>query len=529
MSRLDARRWPLAVKITVSITFMITLAVLSVTVMALRRERESFRSEYQQQARLLLQLLEEVSADALYNLDVDFIQEIVQELEESALLLNGRVYDADGRLIADSSRQGAELAFSLNPDPLGQRLVAADDQVYEWQSDRLLAGQSVVAGRQRLGAISIELSMAPLDKKIASVRNEGLLIALLTIIAGTVVALLLSRSITDPLHELVGAAQRIAEGDTTQKIALTPDFTRITAKPAAVTRNNHHRLDEVGQLAQAFNEMSDAIQKRELSLVDQAESLRLARDQAQEAARLKSEFLANVSHELRTPLNVIMGFSDMMLMGIDGDMNDKQQHKLERLRENAGRLLTLINDILDLSRIEARRLEVLHKPFAPRALADRVAAHVAVLAADKPGIEFKKSVADTMPETLIGDEQRIEQIAVNLLSNAFKFTDQGTVSLDISPDLRAHTWTIRVSDTGIGIPPHALDLIFEEFRQVDGSPTRAYTGTGLGLAIARNLARLMNGSVAVESELGKGSTFTVTLPLVENQEPEGKPVEKEKT
>ncbi len=216
MSRLDARRWPLAVKITVSITFMITLAVLSVTVMALRRERESFRSEYQQQARLLLQLLEEVSADALYNLDVDFIQEIVQELEESALLLNGRVYDADGRLIADSSRQGAELAFNLEPDPLGQRLVAADDQVYEWQSDRLLAGQSVVAGRQRLGAISIELSMAPLDKKIASVRNEGLLIALLTIIAGTVVALLLSRSITDPLHELVGAAQRIAEGDTTK-------------------------------------------------------------------------------------------------------------------------------------------------------------------------------------------------------------------------------------------------------------------------------------------------------------------------
>ncbi len=134
-----------------------------------------------------------------------------------------------------------------------------------------------------------------------------------------------------------------------------------------------------------------------------------------------------------------------------------------------------------------------------------------------------------MPETLIGDEQRIEQIAVNLLSNAFKFTDQGTVSLDISPDLPAQTWTIRVSDTGIGIPPHALDLIFEEFRQVDGSPTRAYTGTGLGLAIARNLARLMNGSVAVESELGKGSTFTVTLPLAENQEPEGKPVEKEKT
>ena len=165
----------------------------------------------------------------LYTLDADFLQEIIEELEESDLLLAGRIYDADGRLVADSTRVGMELAFEVEPDPVGQRLVAEDSTVYDWQYDRLVAGQAVVAGRQRLGAVSVELSTAPLDRKIADVRNEGLTIALLTIIAGAVVALLLSRSITEPLNELVTATQRVAEGDLTQKIALSPDHTRITA------------------------------------------------------------------------------------------------------------------------------------------------------------------------------------------------------------------------------------------------------------------------------------------------------------
>ena len=160
-------------------------------------------------------------------------------------------------------------------------------------------------------------------------------------------------------------------------------------------------LDEIGRLARAFNEMSDAVQKRETTLRDQAESLRLARDKAQEAARVKSEFLANVSHELRTPLNVIIGFSDMMLMGIDGEMSEKQHYKVERLRENAGRLLSLINDILDLSRMEAKRLELVDKPFSPRALSDRLANYVNVLAKDKP-LEFKKVIAADLPANVDG-------------------------------------------------------------------------------------------------------------------------------
>jgi signal transduction histidine kinase len=511
MNRLDIRRWPLAAKFTLSITLMVTLAVATVTLLSLQRERDTFRSELRQQAQLALELIEEVSANPLYRLDADTLQEVVEELDESDMLLGGYIYDADGRLVADSTAT-QELVFQIDPDPYGQRLVASDEREYDWLPDRLRAGQAVVLGRQRIGAIAVELSTAPLDSKIADVRNEGLEAAAITIIAGIMLALLLSRSITTPIKELARATERIAAGDMTQKATVAMLRPGLRSGPA-LNGKAAPSTNEIGQLAMAFNEMADAIQKRETALREQAETLRVANARAEEAARIKSEFLANVSHELRTPLNVILGFSDMMLLGIDGALNEKQHHKVERLRENGARLLVLINDILDLSRLEAKRVELVNKPFAPRALADRLATQATVLAAQKQ-LEFKQTIAPDLPTTLIGDEKRVEQIALNLLSNAAKFTETGSITLEMGAKADDHSWQIRVTDTGVGIPPHALDLIFEEFRQVDGSPTRAYMGTGLGLAIARNFARLMGGNITVESELHAGSAFTVTLPLV---------------
>ncbi len=236
MNRLDFRRWPLAVKITLSITFMVTLAVLTVTILALRREQAAFHSEQEEKAKLQLEILEEVVADPLYTLDADFIQEIIQELEESDLLLVGRVYDAEGRLVADSSRVGMELVFGVEPDPLGQQLVAADSTYYDWQSDRLVSGQAVTAGRQRLGAVSIEISTKEQTHELAEVRREGLIAALLTIVVGTVLALLLSRSITLPLHDLVDAARRVAEGNLTQKIAVGPRVSQTIDPSGRTTR-----------------------------------------------------------------------------------------------------------------------------------------------------------------------------------------------------------------------------------------------------------------------------------------------------
>ena len=252
------------------------------------------------------------------------------------------------------------------------------------------------------------------------------------------------------------------------------------------------------------------------SVQQQHTRLEAQNEEIREANRLKSEFLATVSHELRTPLNAIIGFSDMMLIGISGEVSDKQRHQIQRIRQNGKRLLALVNDILDLARIEAGRIDLVSDPFSTREFFSRIQDQYSTLS-QNAGLDFKMTLADDVPNMLIGDEQRLSQIVTNLLSNAVKFTEQGSVTLEVDALPSAKHWTMTVRDTGIGIPPHALDYIFEEFRQVDGSPKRPRGGTGLGLAITKNLVRLMDGRITVESTLQQGSTFMVMLPMFDEE------------
>jgi signal transduction histidine kinase len=262
------------------------------------------------------------------------------------------------------------------------------------------------------------------------------------------------------------------------------------------------------QLSHSINELNHRVKE-----IDQTNAaLRTANAKAEELARVRGEFLATMSHELRTPLNAILGFSDVLLIGVSGPLNDGQRHQVERLKDNGKRLLALINDVLDMSRIEAGRIELASEPFALGSMIERIADQMRVLAEQKR-IRFVTEVSPQLPPVLIGDEKRLEQVVVNLLSNAFKFTEEGSVTFKVGMIPAENRWTIIVKDTGIGIPPHALDMIFEPFRQVDGSSTRAYKGSGLGLAIAQQFIQSMDGQITVESELGRGSIFTVALPI----------------
>jgi PAS domain S-box-containing protein len=242
------------------------------------------------------------------------------------------------------------------------------------------------------------------------------------------------------------------------------------------------------------------------------------RHQAEAADRIKSAFLATMSHELRTPLNSIIGFTGIVLQGLAGPLTPEQQTQLGMVRKSARHLLALVNDVLDISKIEAGQLEVAALPFeVPRSLAS-------VLALVTPQVEAKGLALETSIDpalgTPIGDERRFEQILLNLLSNAVKFTERGTITLtaeaaraalpggDAPPVVR-----VRVADTGIGIRRHDLPRLFQPFRQIDTGVARSHEGTGLGLAICRRLAELMGGTIEVESEWARGSTFTVTLPL----------------
>lgn len=272
--------------------------------------------------------------------------------------------------------------------------------------------------------------------------------------------------------------------------------------------NLAHRLhmrdsDEIGLLGKTLNNMASSVEKHTQELV-------AAEARAQESSRLKSEFMSTMSHELRTPLNAVLGFTNIMLDGMGGEIDDDAKHMLERIKANSNHLLGMINDILDLAKIEAGRMELKAETFDPHDLADEWGLQMAGLAA-RSGLQYSVEISDAVPQALVGDVNRLTQIAMNLISNAFKFTKEGRVDLRL--DWQDDAWLIQVCDSGIGIAQEQLAIIFEAFRQVDGSYQRAYGGTGLGLAIVRTLSDMMHGTVTVESQQGHGSTFTVKLPL----------------
>ena len=234
-----------------------------------------------------------------------------------------------------------------------------------------------------------------------------------------------------------------------------------------------------------------------------------ARDQALAAARLKSEFLANISHELRTPLTAILGFSSLLRRNHHGTCDARQLNHLERIHQNGQHLLAMINDLLDLSKIEAGKVSISPEQVHAGAVIEQVVDTLLPLAAEHD-IDLEEVIEDGLP-TFQSDPIRLHQILLNLGSNAIKFTHHGGVTVAARQEGESLVFLVR--DTGIGIPQDALESIFDEFRQVDGSITREYGGTGLGLSVSRQLARLLGGDIEVSSREGKGSTFTLRLPL----------------
>ncbi|HSM70650.1 MAG TPA: ATP-binding protein [Anaerolineales bacterium] len=231
-----------------------------------------------------------------------------------------------------------------------------------------------------------------------------------------------------------------------------------------------------------------------------------------EVERLKSTFVAIVSHELRTPLNAILGYAEMFKEAVYGPMNDKQVNMAERIINNTRRLLGLINDLLDQAQMEAGKLTIDLGPVKPSELLDTMHGLMDKTATDK-NLRLTSEIDDSLPETLIADGERLQQILVNLISNAIKFTDLGEVSVRLFRSDFAK-WGIEVTDTGRGIPAAELPHIFETFRQIEGTATRTKGGFGLGLAIVKQLVNLMNGDIKVSSAIDNGTTFSITLPLV---------------
>jgi signal transduction histidine kinase len=327
----------------------------------------------------------------------------------------------------------------------------------------------------------------------ASIRRTAALL-LVGLGMALLASLLVARRILRPLQTLRHGVQRIGRGDL---------GARLHVKTG----------DELEMLADEFNRMSARVQEAyaglEHKVAERTRELVALNQQLEEANRLKSQFLANVSHELRTPMNAIIGFSRLVMRKTEGQIPPLQHANLQKVLISADHLLNLINGLLDLSKIEAGRMDVAAVRFDLRELIQAAAATVEPLLKSER-VHFVAEIDPELPP-LHTDRDKLKQIILNLLSNAVKFTDEGVIK--VAAWRAGDRLKVAVSDTGIGMPPEALGYIFEEFRQVDMSSTRRHGGTGLGLAIVRKLTHLLGGEVTAESEPGKGSTFTVTLPL----------------
>lgn len=278
-----------------------------------------------------------------------------------------------------------------------------------------------------------------------------------------------------------------------------------------------HDLTEAIEKARLFQELKEAyaqverkVQEATTELAEQNELLRRQHIELEQASALKSQFLANMSHEFRTPLNAILGYTHMLLNGVTGPVLDAQRKSLSRIDSNSRHLLALINDILDITRIEAGRMPLNLTKFQISDLIVEVMAELDPII-KKSNLTVRRRIPRTLP-VLKSDRQKVKQIVLNLLSNSLKFTPTGSVTLAAAHDATARQLIIEVVDTGVGIAPDDQRKVFEDFRQLDSSPTRGYGGTGLGLSICRRLAQMLGGTIELESTRGKGSTFMLRLP-----------------
>ncbi len=382
------------------------------------------------------------------------------------------------------------------------------NQLLDEATDKLNVSQSTLTTIIN-DAINEEIALIQRNEKaseqlIDSVSLTNILTGIFTLSLTVILGLVTARSITTPLNQLTAGMNQFietTEGQSVDQGSNRSIYQKALQDIGTTVQSETIRQDEIGTLANAFNFMTNQIS----SLVG---SLQAAKEEAEEANRLKSKFLSNMSHELRTPLNAIINMAGFVLDGMFGDVNEAQIDALEKTVDSGQHLLSLINDVLDLTKIESGMMNIVFEHVELNSMFDSISATGKGLVKDND-LEFISNIEPNLPQ-IIGDKRKIRQIFLNLISNSIKYTNEGKVTLEAEE--KDDGVLVCVSDTGIGIASEDYDLIFQEFRQAKNTPNNVVS-TGLGLPITKQLVEMHGGRIWFESKLGEGSNFYIFLPL----------------
>jgi signal transduction histidine kinase/DNA-binding response OmpR family regulator len=466
----------------------------------------SFREAMVHNLSIQAQIAGSNSVSALLFDDPHTAEGTLSALNAAPSIVSAGIYKPDSRPFAMYQRDGAGQSLALPPIPSGQI------EAHWFKDGELVLVRRIVFQGKPSGSVFIRSDLREMSHRLKRYAGIAAMVLFASLIAALLVASVFQRAVAEPivhLAELAGIVSR----DKDYSVRATSTGNRD--EPDILIHAFNEMLGQIqqheGALQQVHRELEQRVQARTAQLAAANTALELQNREVERATRLKSRFLASMSHELRTPLNAIVGFSDLLAEGVPGELNPKQKRFVNHIKEGSAHLLQLINDILDLSKIEAGQLELHCEYFHVKDALPEVLSTIRPLAMAK-NIQVEHMLEIDRPA--YADRVRFKQILYNLLSNAVKFTPQrGRISIACAED--EDFVSISVSDTGIGIRAEDQAVVFEEFRQVEGGKDSTQEGTGLGLAITKRLVEQQGGKISLVSELGKGSRFSFTLPAGE--------------